>query len=89
MAEKDKNEKAPAENTIGDKLISEACEAYEIGKKYVAGSRYDAETKTAIVVTAGGKKVRYRAGDKVQPLDAIAVTGINPVKRKVIAGAAK
>lgn len=88
MAEKEPKT-ANEEKTIGDKLIAEACAAYNIDPKYLVGSRYDAESKTAIVVTAGGKKVRYRAGDKVDALAAIAVTGINLVKRKVIAGAGK
>lgn len=84
MAEKDKNEKTPAEekNANGDKLIAEACAAYKISPKYVMVSRYDAEEKAAIICTVGGKKVRYRAGDKVQPLDSIAVTGVNPRKEK-------
>ena len=88
----DPKDKAPAaeeKNTIGDKLIAEALEAYGIEKKYVIGSRYDAAAKTAIVVTAGGKKVRFTAGDKPAPLDPISVSGINPVKRKVIAGKGK
>jgi hypothetical protein len=76
-------------NTIGDKMIDEACKAYGIDKKFVSNSRYDEASKTAIVVTNGGKKVSYKAGDKVEPLGDIAITGINPAKRKVIAGAKK
>ena len=83
MAEKDDK------NTIGEKMIDEACKAYGIDKKYVLSSRYDADSKEAIVVTHGGKKVKFKAGDKVEPLGPIAVTGINPDKRKVIAGAEK
>ena len=82
---------APAEekNTIGDKTIAAGCAAYGIDKKYVISSRYDEAAKTAIIVTAGGSKVRYQEGDKVMPLGEIAITGINPAKRKVIAGAPK
>lgn len=82
---------APKEeiNTIGDKLIEEACKAYGIDKKFVAGSAYNEDAKEAVIVTNGGKKVRFKAGDKVEPLDAIAVSGINPKVRKPITGAAK
>jgi hypothetical protein len=74
----------------GDELIVEACKAYGIDPKYIFASRIDKVTGEAVVVTNGGKKVRYKTGDKVAPLDPIAVTGINPKpKRKPIAGAAK
>jgi hypothetical protein len=74
----------------GDKLIADACKAYGIDPKYVFASAIDKVTGEAVVVTNGGKRVRYKAGAKVQPLDRIAVTGINPKpKRKPIAGAAK
>lgn len=76
-------------NTIGDKLIAEACEAFGIAQKHVMSSRYDAAAKEAVILTNGGTRVRYKAGDKVEKLDEIAVTGINPKARKVIAGAAK
>lgn len=82
MASEDKN-------TIGEKMIAEACKAYGIDKKFVFNSRYDEATETAIVVTHGGKKVSYKAGDKVEPLGQIAVTGINPEKRKPITGGKK
>jgi hypothetical protein len=85
MAE-DKKEK----NTSGDKLLEEALKAYGIDKKYVLGSRVDEAAGEAVIVTAGGKKVRYKSGDKVQPLGSIAITGINPeAKRKPLTGAAK
>ena len=76
------------EGKPGDaKLIAAACEAYGIAPKYVFASRIDKATGEAVIVTHGGKKVRFKAGDKVEPLDQIAVTGINPKpKRKPIAG---
>lgn len=96
QAEKEKAEaeakaKAAAKgNASGDKLIEEACKAYGIDKKYVLASRVDKETGEAVIVTVGGKKVRYKAGDKVQPLGSIAITGVNPAaKRKPITGAKK
>ena len=71
-----------------EKLITAACEAYGIAPKYVLASRIDPATGEAVIVTHGGSKVRFKAGAKVQPLDSIAVTGINPKpKRKPIAGA--
>jgi hypothetical protein len=77
-------------NTIGDKLITEALKVYGIGKKYVAGSRIDEATGEAVIVTVGGKKVRYASGDKPDPLSDIAITGVNPAaKRKPITGGKK
>ena len=78
-------------NAIGDKMIAAGCAAYGIGAEFVHASRYDAETKTAIILTRGGKRVRFKEGDKPEKLDEISITGINPknAKKKVIAGAAK
>ena len=84
MAEEKENGKG---KSAGDKLIAAACEAYGIAPKYIFASNYYPETGEAVIVTHGGKKVRYKAGDKVEQLDQIAVTGINPKpKRKPIAG---
>jgi len=47
-------------NGIGDKIIAAAYDAYGIDPKYVVGSRYDEVTKEAIIVTAGGKKMRFK-----------------------------
>jgi hypothetical protein len=78
------------ENVIGDKLIAAACDAYGIGKKFVAGSRYDEQTSEAVIVTNGGTKVRFKDGDEVTKLDIISITGINPApKKKPITGAGK
>jgi len=75
----------------GDELIAEACKAFGIDPKYVYASSYRKETGEAVVLTNGGSKVRFKVGDKVDPLGQIAVTGINPewTKKKVIAGKAK
>jgi len=78
-----------AENTIGDKLIAAVLKAYGIDEKHVHTARYDEATKTAIVLTNGGKRVRFQEGDKPEPLSEIAITGINPVKRKPITGKSK
>jgi hypothetical protein len=80
---------AEDKNVIGDKLIAVGCKAYGIGKQYVAGSAYNEQDKEAVIVTVGGSKVRFKEGDKVEPLNEIAITGINPAKRKVIAGKEK
>jgi len=76
-------------NTIGDKLIAAGCAAYGIDKKHVIGSRYDDAAKEAVIVTVGGSKVRFKDGDKVVPLSEIAITGINPAKRKPLTGGKK
>lgn len=78
-------------NRIGDNIMAEALEAYGIDPKYVFASKVYPETGEAVILTNGGSKVRFKAGDKPQPLSQIAITGINPeaAKRKVIAGKAK
>lgn len=81
---KDEKEK----NSTGDKLISEGCKAYGIDKKHVMSAKYDEAAETAIILTNGGTRVRFKAGDKVEPLGDIAITGI-PKPRKVIAGKEK
>ncbi|HCU69856.1 MAG TPA: hypothetical protein DGF30_11720 [Desulfomicrobium sp.] len=89
----DEKDKA-AEKTAGkgtDKLILEACDAYGIEWQYVMASAIDPATGEAILVTFGGKKVRYKKGQQVQKLGAVEITGVNPdaKKRKPITGAAK
>jgi hypothetical protein len=75
-------------NAIGDKLIADACDAYGINPKFVTGTRLDEVTGEVIIVTNGGKKVRYKDGDKPEKLSQLDVTGINPApKRKSITGA--
>jgi len=73
----------------GEKILVTSLEAHGIDEKYVFADSYDAATGTVTIVTNGGAKVRYREGDKVEPLDPIRITGINPVKRKPITGQAK
>lgn len=70
-------------------LTLAACKAFEVAAEFLfASSEKDG---VATILTDGGKRVRYRKGDEVEPLDYIAVTGINPAakKRKVIAGKKK
>ncbi len=87
MAE-EKEKKAKA--APGEDLIAEACKAFGIAPQYVFASRIDAQTGEAVVVTHGGSRVRFKSGDKIAPLDQIAVTGINPKpKRKPITGPSK
>lgn len=73
----------------GQALIDKACEAYGIAPQYLFASNI--RDGVAVLLTNGGKRVRYKAGDEVEELDAIAITGINPAlkKRKVIAGKPK
>lgn len=76
----------------GNALITAGCKAYGIDPAYVLGSRIDPETGEAVIVTNGGKKVRYASGQKdIEPLSEVEVTGINPKakKRKPIAGKVK
>lgn len=69
-------------------LMAEACAAYGIAPEYVFSSRVAADGEV-VILTNGGTRVRYRKGDKVEPLGQIAITGVNPAKRKPITGGKK
>jgi hypothetical protein len=78
------------EESAAAKLIAQGCKAYGIDPKYLFSSRIDDTTGEAILVTHGGSKVRYQAGQDVEKLNSIAVTGINPKpKKEPIAGKKK
>ncbi|MBU4449618.1 MAG: hypothetical protein KKD99_13610 [Proteobacteria bacterium] len=86
MAEEKTKEEVKGKSA-DEKLIAAACEAFGIAPKYIFASRIDKVSGAAVIVTYGGSRVRFRAGDKAVPLDQIAVTGINPKpKRKPITG---
>lgn len=72
-----------------EKLIEEGCKAYGIDKKYLFHSRIDPRTKEAVLVTAGGKKVRYAKSMEVEPLDPVAVDGISRKKPRHVMGKKK
>ena len=62
-------------------LIEDACKALGIGKQFVFAT--GEKGGVATIVTVGGHKVRYRAGDKVEPLPRYKVTGAGyPPKEK-------
>lgn len=89
----DEKDKA-AEKALGkgpDKLILEACDAYGVAWQNVMASAIDPATGEAILVTFGGKKVRYKKGQAVQKLSELEITGVNPKarERKPITGGAK
>jgi len=68
------------------KLIDEGCRAYGIDKKYLVKGRIDPHTKQAVLLTAGGAKVRYAKDGDVRKLAAIRVHGIPPEKTRVVMG---
>ena len=73
-------------------LIEKALKAYGIAPEHAIGTNIDRDTGEAVIVTNGGKKVRFAKGQKdVEPLNEIEISGINPKakKRKPIAGKAK
>ena len=86
---------APAEPTEKpltkeqEKLIEEGCRAYGIDKKYLFHFRIDPRTKEAVLVTNGGKKVRYAKGMEVEELDPVAVDGISRKKPRHVMGKKK
>ncbi len=63
-------------------LLQRACDAFGILLKYVFTHRVEGDRVS--IVTTGGKRVHYRDGDQVEPLNLIEMTGVNPVKRKPI-----
>ena len=75
----------------GNELFVDACKAYDIDPKHVLSFKHHTDTGELVILTNGGSKVRFKAGDKVKPLSQIAVTGVNPkwAEKKVIAGKAK
>jgi len=88
----EKNETQTNEMQAKEGLIGKALKAYGIAPEYAIGTNVDRETGEAVIVTNGGKKVRFAKGQtKVEPLSEIEITGINPKakKRKPVAGKAK
>ena len=82
-------------NKAGEALLAKGRRVYGIGGKHVFASNYYPETETVVIVTSGGKRVRYRDGDEKSEdfckLTEIEVTGVNPAagKRKPITGKKK
>lgn len=56
-------------------LQSEAMEAYGIDPRYVLACNTDEDGAVAVIVTHGGRKVRFKKGDKPKKLRAVDVTG--------------
>lgn len=81
-------QEAPKKEDEEAKMIAAACKAYGIDQRYVGGTYYNPTTKEAVIVTLGGAKVRFNAGDRPDPLDPVRVTGVNPKanKKKPILG---
>jgi len=70
-----------AEGLDREWAIREACKAYGIQEKYLIGAECYPEEGEVVLVTAGGKKVRWHQGVKVEKLTAVEVTGIPPKKK--------
>jgi hypothetical protein len=68
------------------KLIEEGCKAYGIDEKYIFSAKIDVRTKEAVLVTAGGAKVRYAKNMAVDALDPVAVDGISRKKPRYLMG---
>ena len=62
------------------KLIDEGCKAYGIPKEFLFHKRIDREKGQVVLVTHGGKKVRYSKGMEVEPLTQVQVDG-KPTKK--------
>lgn len=75
---------------IDPELIGEACEAFGIHPSHVLSSGID-DSGAVVIITHGGKKVRWYEGQEVAPLSEIEITGINPAakRKKPIAGRAR
>jgi len=83
---------AESERPLSDaekKLIDEGCKAYGIDKKYLFHARVDVRTKEAVLVTAGGKKVRYAKGMKAEPLTKVQIDGVSPKPPRYLMGKKK
>ena len=84
----DSNQERPLSDA-DRKLIDEGCRAYGIDKKYLVKARIDPHTKQAVLLTAGGAKVRYAKDGDVKKLASIRVHGIPPEKTRVVMGKKK
>lgn len=82
MAEKEKI-------TAGEELLAAACKAYGIGAKHVFSSNYYPEAGEVVIVTAGGTRVRFKKGDKVEALEPIRVDGVIRKKMRPVTGSKK
>lgn len=81
----------PELSELEKKLVAQGCEAYGIGEEFLLKARIETDgelgTKTAVLITHGGAKVRYQRDQEVTPLDPVRVDGISrKPKRKPIAG---
>jgi hypothetical protein len=56
-------------------LMAEAMEAYGIKPEHVFHQRWSADRKYVVIVTKGGKKVTYTAGDQVRKLSDVELSG--------------
>lgn len=85
----DKPEEEQKLTKAEEKLITEGCEAYGIGKESVLKARVDRASGEAVIVTHGGAKVRYASGAEVRPLEVYQVDGVIRKKMKPITGGKK
>ena len=83
------NGNSKTENKAGEELLAAACKAYGISKEHVFASNYYPEAGEVVIVTAGGTKVRFKKGDKVEALEPVRVDGVIRKKMKPVTGAKK
>lgn len=72
-----------------EKLIAEGCKAYGINRKFLFSSGIDPHTGEAVLLTAGGAKVRFSKGAEVMPLDQVRVDGVSRKKPRHVMGKKK
>lgn len=67
-----------------EKLIAEGCKAYGIDRKFLFSSGIDPHTGEAVILTHGGKKLRYKTGHKAKSeLTETQITGNLPEQELV------
>ena len=94
MGEEEKNGGARTKEPKAAKatdLVAEARAAYGIAPEFIIGSavRDEDGVKTAVIVTAGGKKVSYTAGQKMEKLEPVEIDGVVRKKMKAVTGGKK
>jgi phosphoserine phosphatase len=69
-------------------VCREMCKELGITAEHALACSFDRATDTVSILTAGGKCVRLRPGDKPPQLSAIEITGVNPelARRKPVVG---
>lgn len=69
-------------------ICAAVCDGLGIANAHLMAANFDRASGEVVILTNGGKRVRVKPGQAIEPLSEIEITGINPKKRKPIVGQA-